>query len=201
MSKRSWRPIAAPTNSAMSVAIATISAWIQRKMFVRREKRSRQTSGRFLPRRDPELRAHGLDEHRHEIGGEDDPEQEVAELRAGGHVRREVPRVDVGDGGDERRPEERPQRRAAPDGRPASDSCGGGEHPRLAREDVVERMLWCGAVVSERRALAEVPSRPPWRLPRLLLRELGWPNSIRAVTSTRDAARHPPISASPCRTT
>ena len=42
-------PIAAPTNSAMSVAIAISSAWIQSRNDARREKRSRQTSGRFMP--------------------------------------------------------------------------------------------------------------------------------------------------------
>ena len=43
------RPSAAPTTSAMSVAIATTSACSQRPIEVRREKRSRQSSARFLP--------------------------------------------------------------------------------------------------------------------------------------------------------
>ena len=47
--KRIARPSAAPVNSARSVAIAIASAWIQRKYDTRREKRSRQTSARFLP--------------------------------------------------------------------------------------------------------------------------------------------------------
>ena len=42
-------PSAAPRNSARSVAIAISSAWIQSPIEVRREKRSRQTSGRFRP--------------------------------------------------------------------------------------------------------------------------------------------------------
>ena len=42
-------PIAAPTNSAMSVAIAISSAWTQSPNVARRENRSRQTSGRFIP--------------------------------------------------------------------------------------------------------------------------------------------------------
>ncbi len=44
-----WKPIAAPRNSARSVAIAIASAWIQSRIEVRREKRSRQTSGRLRP--------------------------------------------------------------------------------------------------------------------------------------------------------
>ena len=47
--KRIARPSAAPVNSARSVAIAIASAWIQRKYVIRGEKRSRQTSARFLP--------------------------------------------------------------------------------------------------------------------------------------------------------
>ena len=43
------KPIAAPRNSARSVAIAIASAWSQSRTDVRREKWSRQTSGRFRP--------------------------------------------------------------------------------------------------------------------------------------------------------
>ena len=48
------------------------------------------------------------------LDGDDDPEEQIAVLRPGGDVGREVPRVDVGDAGDERRPEERedPETRA-----------------------------------------------------------------------------------------
>ena len=42
-------PIAAPTNSAMSVAIAITSAWTQSRNVTRRGKRARHTSGRFRP--------------------------------------------------------------------------------------------------------------------------------------------------------
>ena len=49
MPKRRLSPIAAPVNSARSVAIAITSAWIQRRKLVRREKRSRHISGRFRP--------------------------------------------------------------------------------------------------------------------------------------------------------
>ena len=44
-----WKPIAAPRNSARSVAIAIASAWTQSKNDARRENCSRQTSGRFRP--------------------------------------------------------------------------------------------------------------------------------------------------------
>ena len=43
------------------------------------------------------------------LADEHDPEQQVAELGAAGHVRGEVAGVDVCDGGDERRAEERGQ--------------------------------------------------------------------------------------------
>ena len=49
MPKRMLRPIAAPMNSARSVAIAITSAWSQSATLVLRENRSRQTSGRFIP--------------------------------------------------------------------------------------------------------------------------------------------------------
>jgi hypothetical protein len=47
--KRMLRPIAAPMSSATSVAIAMISAWTQIRTLALRERRSRQTSGRFMP--------------------------------------------------------------------------------------------------------------------------------------------------------
>ena len=49
MPKSRLRPSAAPTTSAMSVAIATTSACSQRPIEVRRENVSRQSSARFLP--------------------------------------------------------------------------------------------------------------------------------------------------------
>ena len=79
--------------------------------------------GQVHPGGDPELRAHRLDQHRHQVGHEDHPQEQVAELRAAGHVRREVARVDVRDRGDEGRPEERPQSARRPACPPASDSC------------------------------------------------------------------------------
>ena len=49
MPKSRLRPSAAPTTSAMSVAIATASACSQSPIDVRREKVSRHSSARFLP--------------------------------------------------------------------------------------------------------------------------------------------------------
>ena len=63
--------------------------------------------GQVHPGRDPELGAHRLDQHRHQVGDEHDPQQEIAELRAAGHVGCEVARIDVGHGGDEGGPEKR----------------------------------------------------------------------------------------------
>ena len=64
--------------------------------------------GEVLAGRDPELGRLGLDHHRDQVRSEHDPEQQVAELGAAGDVGGEVARVDVGDGGDEGRAEERP---------------------------------------------------------------------------------------------
>ena len=47
--------MAAPTNSARSVAMAISSAWIHRKMTTGRGNRSRQTSARFWPVAMPSL--------------------------------------------------------------------------------------------------------------------------------------------------
>ena len=47
--KSRLRAIAAPTNSARSVAMAISSAWIHNPSDARRGKCSRQSSGRFLP--------------------------------------------------------------------------------------------------------------------------------------------------------
>ena len=47
--KSRWKPIAAPRNSARSVAIAIASACTHSPIDVRRENRSRQTSGRLRP--------------------------------------------------------------------------------------------------------------------------------------------------------
>ena len=50
-----WKPIAAPRNSARSVAIAIASAWSQRPIVARWENSSRQTSGRLRPVAMPSL--------------------------------------------------------------------------------------------------------------------------------------------------
>ena len=126
-------------NSARSVAIAITSAWSQSTNVTGRGKRSRHTSGRFMPGRDPDLRAHRLDEHRHQVRREDDPQQQVAELRAGRHVRREVARVDVRDARDEGGAEERPEP-AEPAPLARERLLRRLEDARLARQDVVERM-------------------------------------------------------------
>ena len=114
MPKSRWKPSAAPTNSARSQAIATASACNQRKMRIGFEKRVAADLGEVVAGGDAELRAHRLDQHRHQVRGQDDPEQQVAVLGARGDVGGEVARVDVGDRGDERRAEERPQPAQAP---------------------------------------------------------------------------------------
>jgi hypothetical protein len=64
--------------------------------------------GQVSAGRDPELRRQRLDQHRHQVRRDDHPDEREPELRPPGDVRREVPRVHVGDAGDERRPEKRP---------------------------------------------------------------------------------------------
>ena len=62
--------------------------------------------GEVPPRCDAELRREHLHEHRHQVRGDDHPDERVAVARAAGDVRCEVAGVDVGDRGDERRTEE-----------------------------------------------------------------------------------------------
>ena len=63
--------------------------------------------GQVASRGDAELRRQRLDQHRHQVRGDDHPDERVAELRAAGDVRGEVAGVDVGDAGDECGAEER----------------------------------------------------------------------------------------------
>ena len=58
------------------------------------------------PGGDAQLRAHRLDEHRHEVGAEHNPQQHVAVLRATGDVGGEVAGIDVGHGGHKGRTKE-----------------------------------------------------------------------------------------------
>ena len=60
-----------------------------------------------LPGDDAELGGLVLHEHRHRVGGDQHPQQQVAVPGTGGEVGGHVAGVDVGDGGDERRPEQR----------------------------------------------------------------------------------------------
>ena len=108
--KSRWMPIAAPMNSARSVAMAMTSAWIHSPTTAGYGKLLPADLGQVEAGRDAELGAHRLDEHRHEVGGEDDPQEHVAVLRAARDVGGEVARVDIGDGGDKRRAEEGQQR-------------------------------------------------------------------------------------------
>ena len=62
--------------------------------------------GQVAPGGDADLRREVLDQHRHEVGAEQHPQQQVAVLGAASDVGGEVARVDVGDARDERRPEE-----------------------------------------------------------------------------------------------
>ena len=87
---------------------------------------SRDTSARFLPGRDAQLGRERLDQHRHQVAGDDDPQQEIAELGAALNVGGEVAGVDVRDRGDERRAEER-QHRAPAVALPGEDAARGAD--------------------------------------------------------------------------
>ena len=93
--------IAAPTNSARSVAMAMISACTHRPQVTGRGSAARHSSGRLRPGGDADLGRQVLHEHRHQVRGDDHPDEQEAVLRAAGDVRGEVARVDVGDCGDE----------------------------------------------------------------------------------------------------
>ena len=63
--------------------------------------------GQAAPGRDADLGRQELDQHRHQVRGEDHPQQQIAELRTTGDVGREVARVDVRDRGHEGRSQKR----------------------------------------------------------------------------------------------
>ncbi len=83
------------------------------------------------PGRDPQLRRQHLDQHRHQVRGDDHPQERETELRAARDVGREVARVYVGDAGDEGRTEERKQAKLA--ARVAA------QHPLARAQGPVER--------------------------------------------------------------
>ena len=98
---------APPMTSAMSVAMATSSACSQ---YARRAQAVADAAaehlGQALARDDAELGREVLDEPRHDVAEHDDPDEQVAVLGAGGHVARDVARVEVGDARDEGRPDQ-----------------------------------------------------------------------------------------------
>jgi hypothetical protein len=63
--------------------------------------------GQVVARRDAHLPREVLDEHGEQVRRHDDPEEQVAELRAAADVRREVAGIDVRHRRDERRAEHR----------------------------------------------------------------------------------------------
>ena len=170
------RPSAAPTTSAMSRRHRDHLGLDPEAD--RRPARERLAAelGEVLAGRDAELRRLGLDHHRDQVRREDDPEQQVAELRPGGDVGREVAGVDVGDRGDERRPEERPEARDAREpgpraiaGRRARPRPRRGGRPRSRRparrrdryRDRAPARPLGGAPVGPGRARGSSPEAPP----------------------------------------
>ena len=109
MPKSRLKPSAAPRNSARSVAIATTSISDPHRPDDRPREALAADARPGSARGDAELGGERLDEHRHQVAGDDHPQQRVAELRAALDVGGEVAGVHVGDAGDEGRPEERQQ--------------------------------------------------------------------------------------------
>ena len=105
-SKSRYSAMAPPTTSARSVAIATNSACSQYAIRVGVRVWSATDSGSERPGHQAELGRQVLHQSGHDVGDEDDPDQQEAELGAGADVGRDVAGVDVGDGGDERRSEQ-----------------------------------------------------------------------------------------------
>ncbi len=101
------RPMAAPSNSPRSVAMAAISLPAHIAITTGRGNSSRQCSARLLPVTMPSLSREREEQHRDQIGEGDDPKQQIAELRPGLDVGGEIAGVDIGDGDDDRRPGER----------------------------------------------------------------------------------------------
>jgi hypothetical protein len=79
--------------------------------------------GQVATGRDAHLGRQVLDEHRHQVGREQDPQQQVAVLGAARDVRREVARGDVGDVGDEGR---------AQQGERATEPAAAADAPQIA---------------------------------------------------------------------
>ena len=90
---------------------------------------------------DPELRRERLHDHGHQVRREHRPEQQVAVLRPRGDVGREVAGIEVGDGGDERGPEERPERLQAR-ATPVERLLSGPQGRRLARKDLPDQIAF-----------------------------------------------------------
>ena len=108
--------------------------------FGQQPERPGQGAGELLPDHlrqaqpggDTELGGERLHQHRHQVGGEDDPEQQIAELRAALDVGGEVAGIHVGDRGDERRTEKRQQTPQSPAARGAFQNGRGVLLGRLA---------------------------------------------------------------------
>ena len=115
--------------------MAISSAWTQSPQVDRPREVLAAQLGQVPPGGDADLRRQVLDQHRHQVGREDHPQQQVAVLGAAGDVGGEVARVDVGDRGDERRAEQRQRRRAgarAPAAARSALGSAGGARPSSA---------------------------------------------------------------------
>ena len=151
--------IAAPTNSARSVAIAIASACSQRPNVTGLLEVLAAQLGQVLAGGDAGLGRQVLHEHRHQVRGDDDPQQHVAVLGAARDVGGEVARVDVGDRGDERRAEHaRPRRGRGRARGPARSGDARRGHGRAGRGGARPRSSSAG---SQRGPASRSASWPP----------------------------------------
>ena len=93
--------MAPPRNSARSVAIAPISLTIHIAQTSGRGKLLAAQFGEIAAGDDAELRRQRLEQHRDDVGDQDDPEQVVIVFGAGLDVGREVAGIHIGDRGDD----------------------------------------------------------------------------------------------------
>ena len=207
MPKSRLSPSAAPTTSATSVDIATISACTHSPIEAGRRKFSRQSSGRFLPVAMPSFADWVWTTIAIRLAARTTQSSRYPNLRAAGDVGGEVAGVDVGDGGDERRAEERPDPRRAAARGPSSERRAALRDRGLAGKHVLD--AWRRAVRSAAgpasldgrvdRAVHRLPPAPPASSPPARRRGHARARRPRRRRARRRAARRSPGAATPGR--
>ena len=110
-----------------------------------------------------ELGRQELHQAGHRVGHDDDPDEQEAELRAGADVGGDVAGIDVGDGGDERRPEQEP---AGPQPRlgvldQLTHSLSGNANRKVRLAETVSKRLAAGGYQPQPQPPRPMTSPPP----------------------------------------